>query len=152
MTGDPDRAVAFWPRVLLIWATGFSVLLAVAAFVGWFALAPEIRERFSVFQIVTLLLIAAILIGIMMSLGLSRVSADREGLRIRNGITFRRLAWAEVGAIQYRYGDPWAYVLLAGTEDDPIRRPMLAIQSTDGDRAHAAVATLQAMHARYRSG
>jgi hypothetical protein len=152
LTGGPDGPVTFWPRVLLIWASCFSILLAVGCFVGWFALDPAVRERFTAFQVVTLLLIAAILIGIMMSLGLSRVRADREGLRIRNGIASRRLRWSEVGAIQYRYGDPWAYVILAGTEDDPVRRPMIAIQSTDGDRAHAAVATLQAMYARYRSG
>ena len=149
MKNRPEEPVTFRPRILLVWASFFSALLTAGCLLGWFALDPAVRERFSAFQVVTLILIAAILIGIMMSLGLSRVRADREGLRVRNGIASWQLSWTEVGAIQYRYGDPWAYAILAGTEDDPVRRAMLAIQSTDGDRAQAAVATLQAMHARY---
>jgi hypothetical protein len=151
VSAGPGQPVTFWPRRLLIWATAFSVLLAAGCFLGWFALDPAIRERFTVFQISTLLVIAGILIGIMMSLGLSMVRADREGLKIRNSISTRHLRWSEVSSIQYRHGDPWAFVILAETEDDPVRRQMIAIQSTDGNRADRAVETLRAMHARYRA-
>jgi hypothetical protein len=145
----PSGPVTFWPRNLLIWASGFSIVLAASCLFGWFALAPHIRERFNAFQIITLIVVAGVLIGFMMALGLSKVTADREGLRIRNGISSRRLRWAEIGDITYRHGDPWAYVVLAGTQDDPVRRQLIAIQSTDGQRARDAVQVLRAMHANY---
>lgn len=152
MTAAPTGPVTFWPRMLLIWASGFSLLLIAGCVVGWYALDPQIRERFTAFQIITLLVIAFILIGTMMALGLSKVTADADGLRIRNGISFRRLRWAEIGEISYRHGDPWAYAVLAGTEDDPVRRQLIAIQSPDGQRARDAVAVLRSMHAQYARG
>lgn len=152
MSAQPDEPVRFLPRRLLIWASTFSILLAAGCLIGWFALDPVVRERFTAFQVVTLLVIAGLLIGIMMSLGLSTVRADRDGLKIRNAISTRRVRWSEVGSIQYRHGDPWAFVILAGTEDDPVRRQMIAIQSTDGDRAKQAVETLRVMHAHHRTG
>lgn len=139
----PTGPVVFRCRNLLIWAIGFSVLLVIACIVGWFALDPHIRVQFTWFQIATLIIIAGVLIGFMMGLGLSVVVADKNGLRIRNGIITRRLRWDEVGPIQYRHGDPWAYVVLAGTEDDPVRRQMLGIQSTDGQRARDSVVRLR---------
>lgn len=144
-----EETVRFLPRRLLIWASVLSFVLAAGCCIGWFALDPTIRERFTSFQIVTLLAIAGILIGGMMSLGLSTVRADSGGLKIRNAVSTRHLKWSDVGSIEYRLGDPWAYVVLAGTEDDPVRRQMMAIQTTDGDRAHRAVETLRRMHARY---
>lgn len=145
----PRGSVTFWPRNLLIWASGFTILLVAGAALGWFALPEYLRERFNAFQIITLIIILGLLIGFMMGLGLSKVTADEEGLRIRNGISSRRLRWAEIGDITYRHGDPWAYVVIAGTEDDPVRRQLIAIQSTDGQRAHNAVQVLRSMHAHY---
>lgn len=144
-----EEPVRFWPRRLLIWASVLSILLVAGCLIGWFALDPELRARFTVFQIVTLIVMAGILVGGMMSLGLSTVRADRDGLTIRNAISTRRLDWSDVGSIEYRLGDPWAYVVLSGTEDDPVRRQMMAIQTTDGDRAQRAVETLRRMHDRY---
>lgn len=149
MSTVPSGPVTFWPRTLLIWATGFTIALVAGSLFGWFALDPQIRERFNTAQIATLIAIELFLIGVMMSLGLSKVTADHEGLRIRNATSFRRLRWAEIGAISYRQSDPWASAVLAGTEKDPVRRQMLAIQSPDGKRAREAVAVLQTMHAHY---
>jgi len=147
----PRLPKTYRARTLLIWATGFSVALIAASILGWFALDPHIRERFNNFQILTLIVIGLVLIGFMMGLGMSIVVADERGLKIRNAISIRRLTWDEIGEIQYRHGDPWAYAMLAGTEDDPVRRQMIGIQTTDKDRAHAAVAELRALHAHYRS-
>lgn len=149
--GLPRLPVTYGTRNLLIWAGGFSAVLVAGSIFGWFALDPHIRERFTWFQVATLILIGLVLIGFMMGLGLSNVTADEKGLTIRNAISWRKLTWAEIGEIQYRPGDPWAYAVLAGTEDDPIRRQMIGIQSTDGERTRRVVAELQALHAHFTS-
>lgn len=145
----PPLPVTYRTRALLIWAIGFSVALIVAATVGWLALDSHIRQRFNWFQIWTLILIGLLLIGIMMGLGMSIVRADEQGLLIRNAISIRRLSWDQISAIQLRHGDPWAYAVLAGTEDDPVRQQMIGIQTTDKQRAHDAVAQLQALLTHY---
>lgn len=147
--GLPQLPVIYRARTLLIWAIGFSLAIMIGSAIGWFALDPEIRSRFNWFQIGTLILIGLVLIGFMMGLGMSIVKADEHGLTIRNAISIRTLRWDEIGEIQYRHGDPWAYALLAGTEDDPVRRQMIGIQTTDGDRSHQAVAELKALHAHF---
>ncbi|MDO5683145.1 MAG: PH domain-containing protein [Propionibacteriaceae bacterium] len=146
----PPLPKVYRARTLLIWAIGFSVTLIAASALGWLALDPIIRARFNNFQILTLIVIGLVLIGFMMGLGMSIVRADEKGLMIRNAISIRRLRWDEIAEIQYRHGDPWAYAMLAGTEDDPVRRQMIGIQTTDKDRAHAAVAELRALHAHFR--
>lgn len=148
-TGLPQLPVTYRARNLLIWATVFSLAIVVGSLVGWFALDQHIRDRFTWFQIATLILIGLVLIGFMMGLGMSIVVADDKGLTIRNAISVRRLRWEEIGGFQYRHGDPWAYAVLAGTEDDPVRRQMIGIQSTDKDRSHRAVAQLRALHAHF---
>lgn len=145
--GAPTGPEVFRCRNLLIWAIGFTVVLVFGMILGWFALDAHIREQFTWFQVATLILIAGVLIGFMMGLGMSIVVANEKGLRIRNAISTRRLTWAEVGRIDYRHGDPWAYVTLAGTEDDPVRRQMIGIQSTDGQRAHESVRRLRELQA-----
>lgn len=145
----PHLPVTYRARTLLTWAIGFSLAIAVGSVIGWFALDPDIRDRFTWFQIATLILIGLVLIGFMMGLGMSIVVADERGLTIRNAISLRRLRWEEIGEIQFRLGDPWAFAVLAGTEDDPVRRQMIGIQATDKERAHRAVAELRLLHAHF---
>ncbi|WP_432560458.1 PH domain-containing protein [Granulicoccus sp. GXG6511] len=148
--GLPELPKTYRARNLLIWAIGFSLAIIGGSIFGWYSLDAHIRDRFNNFQILTLIVIGLVLIGFMMGLGMSVVVADEKGLKIRNAISIRRLHWDEIGEIQYRHGDPWAYAMLAGTEDDPVRRQMIGIQTTDKDRAHAAVAELRALHAHFR--
>lgn len=151
MNSAPRVPVTFRPRVLLIGAIAFTVILLAGMALGWFGLPTHIRERFTAFQIITLIIIAGVLIGFMMALGLSKVTADAEGLQIRNAISFRRLRWAEISEITYRHNDPWAFATLAGTEDDPVRRQLMAIQTADGpEKAYAAVTRLREVFHYYR--
>lgn len=145
------ETVVFRPRNLLIWASGFSVLLVVAALIGWFSLEPGIRAQFKWFQILTLIFFIFVMIGLMMGLGLCVVRAGPDGLIVRNGAIQRRLRWSDIYAIRYRAGDPWAYALLDDS-DDPARQQLLAIQTTDGRRTHVAVRQLREMLARYNPG
>lgn len=161
--GLPRLPRTYRARNLLIWSTGFSVLVVVAALVGWFAFDPEIRAMFTWFQIGTLIIIGGVLIAFMMGLGMSIVRADSEGILIRNAMSVRRIAWSDIAGFQYRHGDPWAFVVLAGTDDmspvgalaehdDLVRRQMIGIQTTDGERSRQAVRELQALHARFNGG
>ncbi|MDO5498464.1 MAG: PH domain-containing protein [Propionibacteriaceae bacterium] len=148
-SGTPTLPATYGTRTLLIWAIVLSLAIIAGAAIGWLALDPHIRERFNWFQLSTLIIIGGVLIGIMMGLGLSNVVANETGLKIRNGFVVRRFRWDEIAEIQYRHGDPWAYLVPAGTEHDPVRRQMIGIQTADGDRAHRAVAELRALHAQF---
>lgn len=150
-------------RNLLIWSTGFSVLIVIAALAGWFAFDPEIRAMFTWFQIGTLIIIGGVLIGFMMGLGLSIVRADSDGILIRNALSVRRIAWSDIAGFQYRQGDPWAFVVLTSADeglpagapvhhDDMVRRQMIGIQTTDGGRSRQAVRELREFHARFTGG
>lgn len=121
---------------------GLSVAIVGAAGVGWALLPAHIRAQFTIAQIVTLLGFLAIMVGLMLAVGLSSVTADSHGLTIHNGPFTRRLAWGDIVGFRLRHGDPWAYAL---TDDptDPRRVAMLGIQATDKQRAAEAVAWLR---------
>lgn len=133
----------WYPRTLLLWATGFSVVLVGLSVWGWFALDPEIRAQFTWFQVATLIFFGLVMIGMMMGLGTCTVTATEKGLRVRNGVRVHRLAWADIAEIRYRQGDPWAYAMHDDGTDDPERTMLLGVQATDGERCREAVAELR---------
>ena len=78
-----------------------------------------------------------------------RVHADEHGVRIRNLMpTPHIVTWDEVVGVRFGGGEPWAFLLLADGDE----APMLAIQTTDGERAEAAVRTLRDLHDAHRAG
>ncbi len=69
------------------------------------------------------------------------------GLQVSNLITTRSLEWAQIVAVQFRDGDPWASLDLS----DGQTLAVMAIQRADGaaGRAQATrLATLVALHSR----
>ncbi|MBO0811887.1 MAG: PH domain-containing protein [Microlunatus sp.] len=135
-----------YPRRMRIVGTIFSVLLLIAVFVGWIALPRHLRMTFTPFQLVTLLLVLAAIIGVIMSAAMSMVRADPSGLVIRNALRTHRVGWQQVRGLVYRDGDPWP-TLLINDSDDPDKIMLLGIQRTDHARADAAVATLRRLRA-----
>lgn len=131
--------LVFRPRRSLLTASVLSVVLVAATIVGWVALPPEIQTQFTGPQLLTLGFFVLVMVGFMMSVGLSYVRADGAGLEFRNGLRTHRLLWAQVRGFRFTENDPWAYVLLDG---DPEQRPLLGIQRTDRDRAEADAARL----------
>ncbi len=121
-------------------ASVLSVVLVAASLLGWFALAPATRALFTLPQVATLVGIVFVMLGFMMSLGLSRVVVEAAGLTIRNGLRTHRVPWSRIRGFRFTEHDPWAYVLLDG---EPDRRPLLGIQRTDHERAEAMVASLR---------
>ena len=130
------------PRRSLLTASVLSVVLLLAAGVGWVALPTGTRELFTPVQLLTLALFVLVMLGLMMSIGLSYVRADATGLTFRNGLRTHHLDWPEVAGFRFTENDPWAYVL---TDGDPDQRPLLGLQRTDHARADAAFAALEAV-------
>lgn len=128
------------PRRALLTASVLSAVLLVAAGAGWVAMPAATRDLFTPVQLLTLAFFVLVMLGFMMSIGLSTVRADATGLTFRNGLRTHHLDWPEVVGFRFTENDPWAYVL---TDGDPDQRPLLGLQRTDHLRADAAFAALE---------
>ena len=144
------------PRRLRIIVLIATVALCSLTALGWFALPPNIRELFTVSQVLTLLGVLALLVGVVVGVAASFVRADETGLQIRNGLRRHQVPWGRVHKIIFRTGDPWAQLLLTpddGTEFeadlDAEKRQLMGIQTVDGIRAQQAVEELRRLHRRF---
>jgi hypothetical protein len=128
------------PRRALLTASVLSAVLLAATVVGWVAMPVQTRDLFTPPQLLTLGFFVLVMIGFMMSVGLSVVRADDDGLTFRNGLRTHHLDWDQVAGFRFTENDPWAYVL---TDDDPDQRPLLGLQRTDHERAETALVALE---------
>jgi hypothetical protein len=149
-------ALAIRPLLLRIFAFFSTAALCLLTAVWWFALPSEVRELFTVFQLLTLLGVIALLVGVIVGVATSTVRADETGLQIRNGLRTHQVPWGRVHKIIFRTGDPWAQLLLRpadGTEFevdlDAEKLSLMAIQAVDGDRARQAVEELRRRHRQF---
>ena len=129
------------PRRALLTACALSAVLLTAAVAGWVAMPTQTRDLFTAPQLLTLAFFVLVMIGFMMSVGLSYVRADAAGLTFRNGLRTHHLEWSQVTGFRFTENDPWAYVL---TDGDPDQRSLLGLQRTDRARAEEAFAALNA--------
>jgi hypothetical protein len=125
----------------------FGGLLVVVCVAGWFAVGSEVRSRVTVYQQITVLLIAALGGAVAWGLVRCRLTADDRGLVVVNGYRQRAYDWAEVLAVHLPSGAPFATLDLA----DGTSSLCLAIQSADGERARIAVRQLRLLLARTAS-
>ncbi len=128
----------FGARIAVIF---FGAMLVILCAFAWFGLDPDIRAKFTFFQRATIVLIGLIYVTAGYAIARSRVVASDAGVRVVNGYKQRDYEWAEIIAIHLPAGAPWATIDLA----DGNTASMLAIQGSDGDRAHAAVRTLRTL-------
>lgn len=119
-------------------------LLAIVCVAGWIAVGPQVRGKVTVYQLLTVLVIAAIGLAIGYGLIRCRVTASGAGLEVVNGYRTHRYDWAEVLAVHMTQGAPFPVLDLA----DGTSRPALGIQATDGERAMRAVRELRMLVAR----
>jgi hypothetical protein len=122
----------------------FGGLLAVVCVAGWVAVGPEVRAKVTVYQQVTLLLIAAGAAAIAWALVRCRVTAREQGLEVVNGYRTHHYEWAEVLAVHMPPGAPFPTFDLA----DGTSRSALGIQATDGERAKIAIRELRLLLTR----
>ncbi|GAB3924874.1 hypothetical protein GCM10011575_04410 [Microlunatus endophyticus] len=140
--------VVSYPRRMRIVGSIFSAALVVIAFGGWIALPASLRAQFTTSELITLLLVLIAIVGIIMSVAMSVVRADHQGLTIRNALRTHRIGWQQVHNLVYRNGDPWP-TLLINNRDDPDKIMLIAIQRTDHERADEAVAGLRRLYAEF---
>jgi hypothetical protein len=94
--------------------------------------------------------IAMVVLGLLVAAGVlaftrPRVSADENGIRIRNVIGGYELPWAVVRHVTFTEHSPWASLELADDETVPV----MAVQAVDKDYAIAAVRGLRALLAAH---
>ena len=152
---DPDRPgsgpAASRPQVRLphtwrpfgarIAATVAGIALLVVCGMAWLAFPPEVRAQFTVLQRLTIAFFAGIGFVLWLALVRSRVVARADRLEVVNGFRTHTYEWAEVVAVHLLRGAPWATLDLA----DGTTVSALAIQGSDGQRAHRAVRELRSL-------
>ena len=151
-------AFVAWPRRSRIFALASTAALCLLTAVGWYSLPASTRELFTVFQLLTLLGVLALLVGVIVSVAASSVRADETGLQIRNGLRTYQVPWGRVHKIIFRRGDPWAQLLMTPADGgefrvdlDAEKHQLMGIQAVDGARAHQAVEELRRRHRQYRT-
>ena len=107
----------------------------------WIAFPPEIRAKFTVFQLSTIVFLSLGFAALGWGIARSRVEARESGIRVVNGYRARRFEWSEVLGITLRPGSPWAVLDLSnGTSVSAV-----GIQGSDGARAKLQVRQLLAL-------
>ena len=126
----------------------FGGALVLVSAVAWFAMPDAVREKFGVFQRLTLVLMIGGAFAVWFALVRSRLEARADGLVVVNGYRRRELAWPQVVAVRLPPGAPWATLDLA----DGTATSVMAIQGSDGRRAQAAVRELRGLIEARASG
>lgn len=130
------RFVAY-PRGPRYAALGFSLVLLIAFIAVGIALGPEVRSRFTAFQVITLAIIFGVMVGFMCAIGFSTVRVLDRGLWFRNGVRTHELPWSDVGDIRFRPGDPWPRVVLRGASAEGDHETMMLMGIQGSDKAYA---------------
>lgn len=126
------------PRVAGIAA---GSMLLVMFLVTWVALPQDVRDSFTTFQRITVVVVIACGLAVLGALVRSRAVATEEGLWVVNGYKRRFLAWPEIVAVHLPPGAPWVTLDLA----DGGTCSVMGIQGSDGARAKQAVRELRSL-------
>ena len=122
---------------------GFTAgsLLLVLALGAWFAFPAEVRDQFTPFQRLTVVMLTAGAYTAGWALLRSRVTAEDTRLIVVNGYKRREFEYAEILAVHLPPGAPWVVLDLA----DGTTVSALGIQASDGVRAQQAVRQLRGL-------
>lgn len=137
----PERLSYTSPPALMT-AVVLSIVLLSSAMFGWYAIGKEIRMQITPIQGVTLLACLFFMIGVMLSVGYSRLWADEEGVSVRNGPILRRYPIGQIAGVRLRKGDAWCSLLMKDGSELKARA-VLAIQSLEGDAAQRKLVELR---------
>jgi hypothetical protein len=150
-SGGPGRTplapVVVRPRKVLI-AAWVGAVLVLGLFV---AIALVLRNSqtgvfFRPADQVALVLMGVFIAGGVLLLARPRVTADAEGIEVRNILVTRHLPWEVVERVAFPDGSSWARLDLPDDE----YLPVLAIQAVDGARAVDGIRKVRALHAAAR--
>ncbi|WP_104107477.1 PH domain-containing protein [Nocardioides sp. 616] len=119
----------------------FGGVLVLLCLFAWFGFDESIRDRFTLFQRGTILVLGLMAGSLGHALARSRVTATADRLVVVNGYRKREFEWPAAVAVRLPPGAPWATLDLG----DGTSVPMMGIQGSDGDRARAAVRELRTL-------
>lgn len=144
--GGPGGAAPSLPRTWRPLGVRVAGIVLGAGLLACFALAwvgfdQETRDKFTAFQLGTLVFLGLLAFSVWFALVRCRVVAEPERLVVVNGYRRRELAWAQVVAVQLPRGAPWVTLDLA----DGSTVAAMGIQGSDGDRARRAVRELRSL-------
>ncbi len=145
--GVPAGPVSFKSRPAMLLALGLSGILLVGCAMLWIGLGSE-RAAFTFPQVLTLGSFVLVIIAVMLSVGLSQLTATPEGVSVRNGLKTTRYRWDQLAGVSFGAGDPFAYLQIkapSGDPDDNESHMVLAMQRAEGDAVLAKIERLRAM-------
>ena len=132
---EPTDLPRTWrPLGVRVAAIFFGAVLLVVVVVAGLTLNEETRAKWTAFQFWTLVALGLLFACVFWGMARSRVIASASGLEVRNGFRTHTYRWDEIQDIRLAKGQPWAVLDLGDDE----KRAVLALQSTDGDRARDA--------------
>ncbi|SHJ55878.1 PH domain-containing protein [Tessaracoccus bendigoensis DSM 12906] len=134
--------LSYTSRPALMTAVVLSLVLLSFAMYGWYAIGKEIRDQITWIQAATLLFFMFFMIGVMLSVGYSRLWANADGVTVRNGPILRRYPIDQIAGVRLRKGDAWSSLLIKGGEGLK-RKPALAIQSLEGEEGQRKLVELR---------
>ena len=86
----------FRPRVVSVISTGMAISLVAVFGVIWFRLPDVSQQSFTVVQRITLLVFAAVILGILVRMATLKVTAYDDGLLVRNVFRTYRMDWTRM--------------------------------------------------------
>lgn len=147
---DPASIDATLPRTwrplgVRLAAIFFGAVLLIVVVAAGFTLTPEARAKWTPFQVGTLVVLGGLFAGVFWGMARSRVTATSSGLEIVNGFRTHEYSWSQIRDIRLAKGQPWALLDLEDATGENPTRAVLALQSTDGDRARDAGRVIYAL-------
>lgn len=139
--GLPALPHTWRPMGVRVAVAGLGLMLLVVCAAAWFGFDESVRDRFTLLQRLTILVMGAGFAACGWALARARVTAEMEALVVVNGFRTRRLEWEEVLAIHLPAGAPWATLDLA----DGTTISAMAFQGSDGRRARDGVRQVRAL-------
>ncbi|WP_162602294.1 PH domain-containing protein [Nocardioides daejeonensis] len=124
--------------VRIVGITG-GVFLFVIFVAVWVLLPESVQEDFDLFQRITAIVLGIGIASVFWALLRARVEVSDQGLVVVNGYKRRDFEWAQVIAVRLPRGAPWAVLDLA----DGTTCSVMALQGSDGPRAHAGVEAIR---------
>ncbi|MFC0626907.1 PH domain-containing protein [Kribbella deserti] len=128
----------FRARVLAVMSAMLTASMVSVFGVIWIRLSDEIKETFTLFQRLTLLFFAGIVLWGLYRMATVRVAAYEDGLAVRNVFKSYRLKWSDISVLRLSPGDAWLQVF----DQEGTRLGVLAVQTSDGPRAREAAKDL----------
>ena len=135
----PGLPVTWRPLGPRIVGIAIGAGLTVLCLFSWFGFDQETRDKFTIFQRGTLVVLGLLVGSLLYGLLRSRVEAHLDRLVVVNGYRRREFAWAEIVAVHLPPGAPWVTLDLADGETCAV----MGIQGSDGARAQQAVRELR---------